>query len=512
LRTKIRIILISALLVLTIICTSLSTDIVRLPILRISVSVKELVNLSCPHICLLVLFLTSIIALFIESDAIANVLRYTFYFLGSFSSLALLLMIYIVIKEKALYPADNHIFDLILVERASWLILGVIVIILGPISGIIKLSKFIMPERFTLRFFRLTAPEGRTIESKKDDVLLFVLSMLFSAFTIFIPHATYFNPRHVAISVDTKYNTYWVETLLANGLLRGLHELSRTLRPLYLIFIYSLYKALPFIPPTTFSDIILPSLGLLILVIETFILYGGWASMLIPLYLGPMFLYGGFQTNLYALSMLYLAFFMVKREEEKPMKMFSWCLPLLLIIIGLWHPWTLMYFTVVYLVYVLLSIKRNTSLKKDAIVVLSILISWALTLFINYILGGFSATPGIVRPGTTLGPSPLFTLYVYVWGTLARPEVLLPIILLLPFISEEELHEVSVALSLISLVVLSYCGAFRVMLEAPVPILLGYMIEKGIIFKRKEELVLFVLTSITAWLYLVLSSVPLATP
>lgn len=323
------------------------------------------------------------------------------------------------------------------------------------------------------------------------------MSLVLSIATILIPHTEKLNPHAVTISVDTRYNIEWLKTLERNGIISGLHDLSKTLRPLYLIYIYYLHK-LVHVPLGTFGDIILPSIALTILSIITAFLYGGWASFFVPLFLGPAFLYGGFQTNLYAMSLSFVLFYLIDRKAFRKSFLF------LTVVLGLWHPWTLAYVTVAY--FFLTLIRRDP---QDLKGVLMIICSWALTLIIDYVLGGFKASPGIVRPGITPRPDPFFALFIYVWGTLARPEILFPVIIYLIFSEELSILNVATGLSFIALPILNYCGAYRVLLSAPLPLLFGLLFErkKGLL-DSKDIRFLLLIPVFAAWMYLIVSSVP----
>ncbi len=478
-------------------CIGISSGLIRITVTRSSLNLNDVIGLGkCENEKLFLFFLSILLALSIlfterNKNKTINIIKDTIKFLSFISLISLIIIIYEMLSKGSLGPWES-LFKIIAFERGIWLSLIIFVPIIGFIAGILYLGK-------TIKIKEEKSYKSTYNGYETRDVIFLLFSITLSLIMILLPHTRRLNPHAITISVDTRYNIEWLKILDKNGVLKGLHILSKTLRPLYLLYIYYLHKVIN-VPMGTFGDIVLPSIGFILLTTVSAFLYGGWASLLIPLYLGPAFLYGGFQTNLYALSIMYVLFYLIdKKSFEK--KFIA-----LATILGLWHPWTLAYLTLTY-TFIALIIRRD---QKDIIGVILISISWIFTLFVDYILGGFRATPGIVRPGSTPGPNPYFTLLIYVWGTLARPEVLIPSEIYLMLTEEISILNVSAALSFIALPVLNYCGAYRVLLNAPLPLILGKVFES----RNKDALnldevkYLLLIPIFTAWLYLTVSSVP----
>ncbi|GAB6148683.1 hypothetical protein [Stetteria hydrogenophila] len=257
-----------------------------------------------------------------------------------------------------------------------------------------------------------------------DRALLYA-GLALAVATVALPHLPPFNPSMAVVSVDTRFNLAWLGVLEERGLVEGLRETMPALRPLYMLFIYAASRLAPMEPAVLF-DVALPMAGLLLLTLATYWASArlgsrspGLAALAAPLYWGPAFAYGGFQTNLLALP-LGLAAYTLHATGR------TLASTLALLPLGLWHPWTLAYYAASAAYYSLAVESRPRR-------ALAPLAASAASLSALYLLLHSTGSPGAIawlaRPAEPRGPSlggVAFALQVYVWGTMARPEVQAP--------------------------------------------------------------------------------------
>ena len=380
------------------------------------------------------------------------------------------------------------LFNIILLERGLWICLAVLLPVLLPLSACLYYLRHFFNKEFLARH---AYKAGRVVVAQ--DYLFLVASILIAVLSIFLPHTAILNPSGSIVSTDTYFHTKWLEILGEKGFLKGVLELSGTLRPLYLGFLYSLYKLLG-LQPEVLVDIYLPLLGLVILSLTTYYVVSrsnsgspGIISLLAILYWAPIFVYGGFQTNLFSLSLALLYMYSAWRQQWRKTAVVG-------AILGLWHPWTLAYYSIAVLVFLVLRHRDRLGEK----ILLSLVIPWFTTILVNTSLleSGASIVTGIISP-VHPGFNPFFMLYSYVWGTIARPEILLPAACLL-VLNRDSREAWFVAPAFLASFFLSAPTGFRVLMQAPTPLLLSSL-------PRKWLLLILVIAS-ASWLYFILSS------
>ncbi len=380
-------------------------------------------------------------------------------------------------------------FALPMAARGLWLPLSPL--LLGAMPTAALLYYLSMLRRKTQAYRH---PRSRGCEA--GLLLAFLLALL----SILIPHASFTNPRSMVVFTDTIFNARWMRILDQEGLIGGIVNLAHALRPLYLAFLYTLHKAIH-VSPEILADNYLPLLGLLLLAATVYLLEylgggrPGLASVLSILYWSPMFIYGGFQTNLYSLSIAMTYAYTLWREK--------WGASLIVgVLLGLWHPWTLAYYTVASIP--LLAYKLYYEHASWRLPLALLIIPWIAVAVVNYPLlraaGPLAAS--IARPATP-GGNPLFTLLVYVWGTAARPEIILPAALLLTLSPENNWAYWYAVPALIAFPLLNPTGAYRILMQAPLPLLAAR-------YARSRIAVYGILLAATgSWIYLVATAPPI---
>jgi hypothetical protein len=249
--------------------------------------------------------------------------------------------------------------------------------------------------------------------------------------------------------------------------------------------------------PEVLADVILPGLGFILLALSSYWLAGalpgsnrGLASLLSVLHWAPAFVYGGFQTNLYALSIALAASRLLLESRLKPFLASA-------TILGLWHPWTLAYYTAAWSTY--LAVTGSAQPRRLALAAAPLALSTAANAALLAASGaGLGALAAVARPAIPdPGASSIhYALLVYVWGTMARPEVLLAAAAAVVSLRAPA-AAAALAIPSIASPALSPHAAYRVLLEAPYPLLAHYA------YKGRP---LLLLAPAASWLYLLVNS------
>lgn len=194
-----------------------------------------------------------------------------------------------------------------------------------------------------------------------------------------------------------------------------------------------------------FFDVTIPLLGLPALAVATYYIltrngmnphWAGAGAALSVSYWAPFFLYAGFQTNLLALP---IALWMMDRLSRDMARGESSLLTgFLALFLGLFHPWTLAYFTVSTGVYIALSTRLEQTSPSTAtrVAITTLLPGWVSYAAVTQLKGTASLatiTGQLVQPLS--GPFAIGdTLRIFAWGTGLRGEVVLPLALLIAFL------------------------------------------------------------------------------
>ena len=370
------------------------------------------------------------------------------------------------------------LFRVLLVERGVWLALAGGLVVVLPLSALL--------------FYATPPREEAGLKGGSSQAALLAAALLVSALSVFLPHTALLNPEGYVVSTDARFNAEWIGVFEEKGLVRGLVELAPRLRPLYMIFLYVVHRALC-VDPLVLADIYLPGLGLALLSLTVYYVERGsggrpgLAALLSILYWAPMFVYGGFQTNLYSLSLALLYAYTVWRGLR-------WA-TVLGAVLGLWHPWTLAYYTVAVLA--LLVVRWGRSAARYAVAAL--VVPWVVTVVVNLALLGEAGLLAATVSPVVPGHDPFFTIYEYMWGTLARPEILFAAAYVL-VLGRSGWAGWFTAPGFLFFPLLSPVAGFRVLMQAPAPLLASRVPGRwvwGVLA-----------VSLSSWFFLVLSCVP----
>ncbi len=343
-----------------------------------------------------------------------------------------------------------------------------------------------------------------------------ILGFGLAILSVMVPHVVY---GWYVVSLDTVFNMNSCSRVVEGDFLYGF----RWSRPLYAFTVCYLPYSLG-VNAKVFFDVVLPIFGLSILgttiayilyrwgygVLETVI--GVSASLA---YWAPFFVYSGLQTNLLALpvALLYSKWciellYGVGVEKEYLVKIVTAS-----VFLGLWHPWTFMYFaSSVLLASILLARDRGRGLLYGLLFTLPGFSAHAL----SSLVAGFSGLVSVVASSVYYSPF-LHNLKVFMWGTGLRGEILLAASLVMLGIARafpKTLgNPVSAWLFFTSLpvfvgIVLPMSKLFiRLLVNAPLPLLL-VCLAPYMAWGRKL-LVAMTLTTMLSWFFLVLRAAPI---
>jgi hypothetical protein len=320
---------------------------------------------------------------------------FIYFFIGDWNKLIL----NCVLKERLLFAP------------LEWI--SVFIIILLTINGFIKF------------FF------GKKLESLPrysrnydfiDDNFLLLFSVIIICLSIILLHLPSFNPEGLPVSVDT----FYYEDFLHNASRRGVYnvlENGRIIgRPLYLLVIFNIWKALP-ISAYFLMDFIHPLVVISFIAIASFYTVSrkstsspGYASLMVSLgYVMTGFLAGGFQANSLALIPAILSLSIDPKGRWGLLSIiFLW------ILTGLIHPWTHLMYSGVLILY------RMRNRRELFLTLLAAVSSYIVINLIDFlIVPGHASLSAVEAASGNLGPyffSSLFpAVRFWVWNSLSNP-------------------------------------------------------------------------------------------
>ena len=387
-----------------------------------------------------------------------------------------------------------------LLERGLWMMLavyGVIALLIASTYGALKLLAPLVQAKSINRVLAWAKGfvEPLTTNTRWDGNWYLNTAILIIILSILLPHTRIFNPSMSIVSTDTLFNLKYINDFREDGFLHGFKNNIGALRPLYLIFIYIVWKLSP-IPEVVLFDVVLPTIGLMILSLSVYYLSQilnvpnpGAATLFSMLYWTPFFVIGGFHTNLYGLSMGLVAYARYLKGDTIGTSV-------LLFMLSLWHPWTLIYILAGMTLFSL----SNRSFRSLYASLSASLLGLALLLALLYVTGKPSHIGNLVN---TMAPSkPVgklsFILYVYLWSSVARPEILVPGSISL---IARDTPLIYLIIPSLGFILLSPVPAFRLLMIAPIPLALGYL--------RKEVAFPMLFPAIASWTHLILNAPPI---
>ena len=417
----------------------------------------------------------------------------------------------IIVVKLGLKPTGGA-FNYISIERSLWAMLGCLSIAVLILFSLILVAAIFKPG--ILHWLPTPKLGGRlgSVAYSGGQVVYLIMALVVGALSVLLPHTPYFNPGMKIVSTDTYFNLRWIRVFeQENGFIPSLRETAGALRPLYIVFLYATWRlTAQHLDTAMVLDVVVPLIGFTLLAMSVYatakwlqLPYPGQAALASILYWAPFFVYGGFQTNLLALPLALTAYALLVRGRTA-------CSAILLYLLGLWHPWTLVYYTIAALLYLILEASATTTATSQRMVLLgrilaiiaSSIASLATLLLILAWGERVESIAGIYKPMTLsmrFADKLLFVFYIYVWGTMLRPEIHIPGVI--ASLDRRVKNLWPLIAPALGFVVLKPVAAFRLLLEAPYPLVHGWLDHR--IFKF---LVLPVATA--TWLYLVLNSPP----
>ena len=344
---------------------------------------------------------------------------------------------------------------------------------------------------------------------KKNLILIvFVLVTFMTAFaSLYLPHQ---KTNGGIVSLDTIFNIKMCKAYNM-GEEKALWSWQR---PLYTILACKL-SGDTIEKKVFFFDYYLPLTGFILLALSSayFLRKTGttWLSqamvMLLSLfYWTPFFVYGGFQTNLIALPVgLFLMYKLQSTLEESSIKNVLQ-LGISSLFLGLWHPWTLAYFSgaaFFLLLFELIKKKRLSILKKT---VIPLLIGWVAHLMVSIKAG----SSGVASVALNLYQRQdfLWSIKYFVWGTALRGDfyfpALLTIVLLLARIkplNNTKWILYSIMPAFLALLTTNGKLYIRFMIDSPIPLLIGSTLIDGKTLEEKITTTMIMMATFMTWTY-----------
>lgn len=408
-------------------------------------------------------------------------------------------------------------FSYIALERSLWTLIGAVGIAAIIASNTIVLVSRIIGENTLepgiLRRLRLALRglvlEDHTTEEEYLEKAYLILALLVASLSVFLAHTQVFNPGLKIVSTDTYYNMRWIKIFQdSDGFLESLRDTMSALRPLYILFLYILWHLSTPIDITVVLDVLVPLLGFILLSIVSYhaartlsLPHPGIASLATVLYWAPFFVYGGFQTNLLALPLALEAYTLLVKGRLIPSSILTY-------ILGLWHPWTMVYYVAAMLLYLTASLKApRASRDKYYAGLASVTLASTASLATLLALLIWSGSPGSLgalyrpaTPGYLALDKLVFIFYIYVWGAALRPEIQIPASLAL-LDNERASTAWPLIIPSLGFVFLPPTGGFRLLMLAPYPIMLamaGRRVFNWIVLPA----------ALATWFYLIVNSPP----
>jgi hypothetical protein len=295
---------------------------------------------------------------------------------------------------------------------------NIVVIIIAVLLAILY---FIVP-RNTLFSGKYGSLQRGNYLDKNLGLALLLMAYIIAAIGVLVPHLRYGFDK--IVSYDTYYNLRFCEAIRRGDYAKALFAWQR---PLYGILIT--WPAALIGCKAWFFDVLVPLIGFMLLATSLWLLVAratsskylaGVAAVLGIGYWAPFFLYAGLQTNLLALSAaIALPYLVLETSNVRAALAAS-------VFLGLWHPWTLAYYTVTLILAMRFIVSRKEYklvLKRTA---LSLLPGWLSYAAVAYASSKVSVI-SVARGGILVSKPFLWSISVYFWGTSLRPDIFVPI-------------------------------------------------------------------------------------
>ena len=273
-------------------------------------------------------------------------------------------------------------------------------------------------------------PITRSVSDSAISSYLFI-GLVLSFFISILPYFPTLNPRDIPVNTDWIYYYNWLKQMIS-GDFSVLYAHSD--RPLYLILLYSIWFVTRIDPRTlaVYHNIIL----LPLYTFSTYLLALKWAGRRVaditvlitpfsPIFLS--FIYGGFQANLLAISLVFISIYLIMSNSKK-----KFLGGLLLFWLTMFvHEWTWTQYIFILTVYVFLRILKTRLEHKgfvwrDKILLCFVMISYIIDFAKQYLFNMYSAAVVVEKANIMAGPMPYveslhWYITIYTGGTLDNP-------------------------------------------------------------------------------------------
>ncbi len=375
-------------------------------------------------------------------------------------------------------------------------------IIAGLVLGVVLAALVVLvPPR------RQSFPGGEKATRSTIGLGLLLVSIVLGLLAILVPHIRYGFDK--IISYDTYYNMRFCNFYRQGEYMKAFFSWQR---PLYVLAV-TVPAALTGCKPW-FFDVLVPLLGFTLLATISWVLVlketgsallAGLGSMLALGYWAPFFLYAGLQTNLLGLpAALLLAYYLLDQRKS------LYVAATLSLFLGLWHPWTLAYYTLAAALMITIQRRNVAKLAKRTVY---ILVPGWMVYSVVALIAGRSGVVGVARGGVSNSMPFLWSLKIYVWGVMMRPEVVLLVVLSLASLYLVK-RGTSLPTWLLGASILGFLGALlpntkllvRFLVDAPLPLLLSVLGLRG--RRELQAVVIATAASTLMLLYFVMSIRP----
>ncbi len=347
------------------------------------------------------------------------------------------------------------------------------------------------------------------LSERRVGLILLLVSAILGIAAVMLPHFRYgFNE---VILYDTYYNMRFCRLYSEGNYVKAFLGWQRPLYTLLVIVPSSIGGCKPW-----FFDVVVPLVGFILLVIASWVLLlletgsysiAGIASLLAIGYWAPFFLYAGLQTNLLILpAALFLAYYILNSNGMRSAIILS-------ILIGLWHPWTLAYYTAALLLSI--AIWRRDTGKLVLRTLYSLAPGWLIYGLI-VITSGKAGIASTAHTAVSRALPLLWSLRTYVWGTMIRPDILFPLTLAM-LQAYLAMRRMELPLWLLGVTAMGFLGLLlpnsellvRFLVNTPFPLVLALI---ALSHRRGLSIIALLASSIIALLYFIESIHPVIMP
>ena len=289
---------------------------------------------------------------------------------------------------------------------------------------------YYLVKRKPLYEMRLGKFAGTLLISKES---MLIISIILVVVIITLPHIPTVNPEFKPVSVDTYLYAKYLYLADEVGPLQALREYSRG-RPLYMLALYYLWLAVGK-RTVVFLDYIHPLIAIILLVFASYYLarkfYGEniapYAALLSVIGVHTVsFIAGGYQANSIALPLALIALTITPTTITNTI-----LLSLMLIAVGIIHPWTYTMYSVAIFIHSLITKRKETVLNTF----ITLMLSYVVIHIIDSILAQVIPLQAAAQPlkvGMYLPHSIYHAFQLEAWGTLLNPALIIMLFLSIP--------------------------------------------------------------------------------